>query len=117
VGDQTEEQQMPRYYFHLHARSGERVVPDPYGQHIPDPEEVWAAAQRMARWLIDQNMQPVQWGDYRFEVMDEAGEIVFKLPLRLAKPTNDSHSQAWPVQATRPRIASRYGARLFRLQG
>ena len=34
----------------------------------------------MARQLLAWNLEPVQWLDYHFQVMSEAGEIVCELP-------------------------------------
>ena len=70
---------MPRYFFHLQA--GEhRAVPDKTGQELPDADAAWDAARRIARQLIEWNLEPVRWLDYQFQVTDEGGETVFELP-------------------------------------
>jgi hypothetical protein len=74
---------MPRFRFHLHAGEG-RANADNSGQHLPDRD----AAREMARWiagrLVAWNLEPVSWLDYQVQVTDEAGAIVFELPLAQA---------------------------------
>ena len=71
---------MPRYFFHL--RAGESPAnPDRTGQHLPDPNAAWKAAQRMARQLLAWNLELVRWLDYHLQLTDEAGQIVHELPL------------------------------------
>ena len=71
---------MPRYFFHLHAGEG-RANPDQTGQHLPDPEAALEVAGRIARQLLTWNLEPVRWLDYHLQVTDEAGQIVYGLPL------------------------------------
>lgn len=70
---------MPRYFFHV-VLENERV-PDPDGQELPDPDAAWEAARRTAVTLMDTPVErPVNWLTCRFEVQDEAGEIVLEFP-------------------------------------
>jgi hypothetical protein len=70
---------MPRYFFHLRCRGKE--VPDRFGADLPDPDHAWDAAQVVARDLMQSEpAADVSWLTCRFEVTDEAGEIVFELP-------------------------------------
>ena len=71
---------MPRYFFHLHAGDS-RANPDQRGQNLPDADAVQQMAQRIARRLLEWNLEPVQWLDYQVQVTDEAGAIVSELPL------------------------------------
>lgn len=71
---------MPRYFFHLQA-GGHWANPDTAGQHLPDLEAAWNAAQRIVRQLLAWNLEPVPWLDYRLQVTNEAGEIVCELSL------------------------------------
>src|SRR5215217_5150090 len=48
----------------------------------PDhPDAVRQMARRIARRLLEWNLEPVQWLDYQVQVTDEAGAIVSELPL------------------------------------
>src|SRR5215210_2776046 len=71
---------MPRYFFHLHAGDS-RANPDKRGQDLPDADAARQMAQRIARRLLEWNLEPVQWLDYQVHVTDEAGAIVSELPL------------------------------------
>ena len=71
---------MPRYFFHLHAGES-RANPDNTGQHLPDPDAAREMARRIARRLLEWNLEPVPWLDYQVHVTDEAGAIVCQLPL------------------------------------
>jgi hypothetical protein len=70
---------MPRYFFHL--RCTEQEVLDPSGAERRDADEAWETARNMARDLMQQQPDAaVSWLMCHFEVVDEAGEIVFELP-------------------------------------
>jgi hypothetical protein len=70
---------MPRYFFHLHCN--DKAVLDPSGSELRDPDEAWGAARATALELMQtQPTADVNWLTCRFEVADEAGEIVFELP-------------------------------------
>src|SRR3954453_12449416 len=71
---------MPRYFFHLHAGDS-RANPDKRGQDLPDADAARQMAQRIARRLLEWNLEPVFWLDYQVQVTDEAGAIVCELPL------------------------------------
>ncbi len=71
---------MPRYFFHLHAGDS-RANPDKRGQDLSDADAARQMAQRIARRLLEWNLEPVQWLDYQVQVTDEAGAIVSELPL------------------------------------
>ena len=70
---------MPRYFFHLHCN--DKAVLDPSGTELRDPDQAWEAARMTALDLIRTRPNAdVNWLTCRFEVADEAGEIVFELP-------------------------------------
>jgi hypothetical protein len=71
---------MPRYFFHLHAGDS-WANPDKRGQDLSDADAARQMAQRIARRLLEWNLEPVQWLDYQVQVTDEAGAIVSELPL------------------------------------
>lgn len=71
---------MPRYFFHLHAGDS-RANPDKRGQDLSDADAARQMAQRIARRLLEWNLEPVQWLDYQVQVTDEAGAIVSELAL------------------------------------
>ena len=69
---------MPRYFFHLRCDSED--VPDIAGADLRDPDQAWEAARATARDLMETQVEAdVNWLTCRFEVTDEAGEIVFDL--------------------------------------
>src|SRR3954463_1334723 len=70
---------MPRYFLHLHAGDS-RANPDNTGQNLPDPDAAREMAQRIARRLLEWNLEPVPWLDYQVQVTDEAGGIFSELP-------------------------------------
>src|SRR3712207_8837755 len=69
---------MPRYFFHLHAGDS-RANPDKRGQDLSDVDAAWQMAQRIARRLLEWNLEPVQWLDYQVQVTDEAGAVFSEL--------------------------------------
>ena len=70
---------MPRYRFHLVLEDA--VLPDPDGQDLPDADAAWGVARRSARDLMRSDLgQAVNWMACRFEVRDEADEIVLEFP-------------------------------------
>ena len=70
---------MPRYLFHL--RCDGKDVPDIAGADLRDPDQAWEAARATARDLMETQVDAdVNWLTCRFDVTDEAGEIVFELP-------------------------------------
>src|SRR5215212_6554231 len=72
-------QKMARYFFHLRC-SGNDVI-DPLGADLRDPDQAWEAARATARDLMEAQADAnVNWLRCYFDVVDEAGEIVFELP-------------------------------------
>jgi hypothetical protein len=70
---------MPRYFFHL--RSPDAHVIDPEGAEFGDADEAWEAARRTARTLMRTPAEGgIEWLRCSFEVLDDAGEVVFELP-------------------------------------
>ena len=70
---------MPRNFFHLCCDT--KDVPDIAGADLRDPDQAWEAARATARDLMETQVEAdVNWLTCRFEVADEAGEIVFELP-------------------------------------
>jgi hypothetical protein len=70
---------MARYFFHLRCRESD--VTDSVGADLHDPDQAWEAARTTARDLMEAEPDAdVNWLGCHFEVVDEAGEIVFELP-------------------------------------
>jgi hypothetical protein len=70
---------MPRYFFHL--RGPDTHVPDPDGADFVNADQAWEAARRTAQTLMRTEVETeAEWLTCRFEVLDEAGEVVFELP-------------------------------------
>jgi hypothetical protein len=69
---------MPRYFFHLHCK--DKAVLDPSGTELRDPDQAWDAARVTVLDLMQTQANAGNWPTCRFEVTDEAGEIVFELP-------------------------------------
>jgi hypothetical protein len=70
---------VPRYFFNVILDNNR--VPDPDGKDLPDPDAAWEAARRAAVELMRApTQQAVNWLLCRFEVRDEAGEIVLEFP-------------------------------------
>ncbi len=84
---------MPRYLFHLHAGEG-RANADNSGQHLPNLDAAREMARRIAGRLVAWNLEPVSWLDYQVHVTDEAGAIVYELPLVAAVGQNQAFGQS-----------------------
>jgi hypothetical protein len=70
---------MARYFFHLRCRESD--VTDSVGADLRDPDQAWEAARATARDLMEAEPDAdVNWLGCHFEVVNEAGEIVFELP-------------------------------------
>ncbi|KQO66395.1 hypothetical protein ASG51_15755 [Methylobacterium sp. Leaf465] len=70
---------MPRYYFHTHI--GDDVVVDPDGRDLSSPDAAWAAAQILARQLLQGADSDPQLLRAVLFVEDQTGEIVLEFPL------------------------------------
>jgi uncharacterized protein DUF6894 len=69
---------MPRYFFN--TRIGDKLVADPEGEELRDPDHAWQVARAMIRELLqEQNEQPGLLTAH-LEVTDEAGEVVLEFP-------------------------------------
>src|SRR5215218_3200972 len=84
---------VPRFLFHLHAGEG-RANADNSGQHLPDLDAAREMARRIAGRLVTWNLEPVSWLDYQVQVTDEAGAIVYELPLMAAVGQNQAFGQS-----------------------
>jgi hypothetical protein len=80
---------MGRYYFNL--KEGEKLIPDPDGDYLPDD----AAALREIQRTVDDIIQlPDRYGDFyrwarrEFVVTDETGRVVMTVPVPAALHTN-----------------------------
>ena len=70
---------IPRYFFHVVLEDAH--LPDPDGQDLPDADAAWGVARRSAQDLMRSDLgRPVNWMACRFEVRDEADEIVLEFP-------------------------------------
>ncbi len=70
---------MPRYYFHLYQGS-QLIAQDESGHECPNDEEARQFA-RLSKGLVA--LDPFLSGrpEYRFEVVNEAGRSIFRLPV------------------------------------
>ena len=70
---------MPRYYFHLYQGS-QLIAQDESGYECPNDEEARQFA-RLSKGLVA--LDPFLSGrpEYQFEVVNEAGRSVFRLPM------------------------------------
>jgi hypothetical protein len=73
------ETSMPRYYFHLYQGS-QLIAQDETGYECPNDEEARQFA-RLSKGLVALDPFLSGWPEYRFEVVNEAGRSVFRLPL------------------------------------
>lgn len=72
---------MPRFYLHVHGHS-RRTRHDDVGLEYPDLETAWSAVVRAAQTLkLVFAAHGHDYRSYAIEVGDEAGEVVFRLPL------------------------------------
>lgn len=70
---------MPRYFFNVVLEDA--VVLDPNGQELPDADTAWEAARRAALDLMNSDLgRPMNWPQCRFEVRDDADEVVLEFP-------------------------------------
>ena len=70
---------MPRYYFHLYQGS-QLIAQDESGYECPNDEEARQFA-RLSKGLVALDPFLSGWPEYRFEVVNEAGRSVFRLPV------------------------------------
>ena len=70
---------MPRYYFHLYQGS-QLIAQDEAGYECPNDEEARQFA-RLSKGLVALDPFLSGWPEYRFEVVNEAGRSVFRLPV------------------------------------
>jgi hypothetical protein len=69
---------MARFYFHV--RSGGDLMRDPDGSDLPDIDSARKEAVRMACRAWSEKPPERTGGNEVFEITDEAGEIVLKVP-------------------------------------
>jgi len=72
---------MPRYFFHI--RSSDGIIEDPDGSDLPDLDAARREAELSARDLLaDLLRQGVALDGQAFEITDEMGQILERLPFR-----------------------------------
>ena len=70
---------MPRYFFNV-VLDGTTLA-DPNGQELPDADAAWEVARRSALDLMKSDLgRPMNWVQCRFEVRDDANEVVLEFP-------------------------------------
>jgi hypothetical protein len=69
---------MPRYYFHV--RTGGSLRRDPDGRDLPDIDAARKSAVAMACRTWSENPPESTDNDDIFEIADESGQIVLKVP-------------------------------------
>lgn len=70
---------MPRYYFHLYQGS-QLIAQDETGYECPNDEEARQFV-RLSKGLVALDPFLSSWPEYRFEVVNDAGRSVFRLPI------------------------------------
>lgn len=68
---------MPRYFFN--TRIGAKLIPDPEGADLRDPDQAWAVARSMIQELLAEGAQP-ELLTASLEVTDENGDVVLEFP-------------------------------------
>jgi len=68
-----------KYYFHL-LNHTEQILDD-VGIEISSPEQAYNEATRAIRELRDEAEQEIEWDDWRLEVTDVAGSVIFSIAL------------------------------------
>lgn len=72
---------MPRYFFHI--RTADAFIRDPDGSVLPDLDAARAEAGHSARDILAELLRDGEVLDGQvFEITDEAGAIVERVPLR-----------------------------------
>ena len=74
---------MPRYYFHLYQGS-QLIAQDELGYECPNDEEARQFA-RLSKGLVALDPFLSSGRGYRFEVVNDAGRSVFRLPVSKQK--------------------------------
>ena len=69
---------MPRYYFHV--RSGNDLTRDPDGSDLPDIDAARKHAVRVACRVWSERPPESTNSNETFEITDEAGQVVLKVP-------------------------------------
>jgi hypothetical protein len=69
---------MPRYYFHV--RSGSDLTRDQEGSDLPDIQAARKQAVEMACRAWSERPPATADNDETFEITDEAGKVVLKVP-------------------------------------
>lgn len=72
---------MPRYFFHI--RSSDGIIEDPDGSELPDLDAARLEAELSARDLLaDLLRQGIALDGQAFEITDERGELLERMPFR-----------------------------------
>jgi hypothetical protein len=69
---------MPRYFFN--TRIGDRVISDPEGADLRDPDQAWLVAQAMIQDLLQEEGATPDLLTATLEVTDENGDVVLEFP-------------------------------------
>jgi hypothetical protein len=69
---------MPRFFFN--TRIGDKLISDPEGEELRDPDHAWRVARAMIRELLQEENEQPNLLTARLEVTDEAGEVVLEFP-------------------------------------
>jgi hypothetical protein len=110
------ETSMPRYYFHLYQGS-QLIAQDETGYECPNDEAARQFA-RLSKGLVALDPFLSGWPEYRFEVVNEAGRMVFRLPVSRQRTSTrklglagDCHPSLWRVGRgrTEPNLPMMYG--------
>jgi hypothetical protein len=73
-----------RYFFHI--REGARELPDEIGEDLPDDEAAWKEATITAGKLLQDMDGKLKSGqEWRMEISDEAGRLIWVLRLLAEK--------------------------------
>jgi hypothetical protein len=69
---------MPRYFFHI--RIAGKLLVDPQGKEMPDPDHAWTAARATIVECLAIQGDRGKFLSAILEVTDEAGELVLEFP-------------------------------------
>ena len=69
---------MPRYFFN--TRIGDKLIADPEGEVLRDPDSAWEMARAMIRELLKTEGAEAGLLNAIIEVTDHEGEIVLEFP-------------------------------------
>ncbi len=77
---------MPRYFFHL-VKESEIIAHDMTGHEFPDDRAARQHAQAGDDLIAARDLAAASLKEHSFQVANEAGQVLFTVPLPRLKPT------------------------------